>query len=87
MKRMILSTLVGLLGAFTVNVDAQVQKKPIDIEACMSWKRVELPEISPTGRFVLYRIVPMEFKANDDSRRFVHLYDTINAQGAGVEGC
>lgn len=76
MKRMILSTLVGLLGAFTVNVDAQVQKKPIDIEACMSWKRVELPEISPTGRFVLYRIVPMEFKANDDSRRFVHLYDT-----------
>ena len=34
--------------------------KPLDIAACMSWKRVESPDISPTGRWVTYRIAPIE---------------------------
>lgn len=42
--------IVGVLVGFVPSVDAQTQKKPVDIEACMSWKRVESPDISPTGR-------------------------------------
>lgn len=40
--------IVGVLVGFVPSVDAQTQKKPVDIEACMSWKRVESPDISPT---------------------------------------
>ena len=53
--------IVGVLVGFVPSVDAQTQKKPVDIEACMSWKRVESPDISPTGRWVTYRIAPMEY--------------------------
>ena len=42
--------IVGVLAGFVPSVDAQTQKKPVDIEACMSWKRIESPDISPTGR-------------------------------------
>ena len=33
--------IVGVLAGFVPSVDAQTQKKPVDIEACMSWKRVD----------------------------------------------
>lgn len=34
--------IVGVLAGFVPSVDAQTQKKPVDIEACMSWKRDSL---------------------------------------------
>ena len=41
---------VGLLLGGSLSVEAQ--KKPLDIEACTFWKRIDAPDISPTGRWV-----------------------------------
>lgn len=61
--------IVGVLVGFVPSVDAQTQKKPVDIEACMSWKRVESPDISPTGRWVTYRIAPMEYNPETPTQK------------------
>ena len=66
--------IVGVLVGFVPSVDAQTQKKPVDIEACMSWKRVESPDISPTGRWVTYRIAPMEYNPENTDAKTVHLF-------------
>ena len=42
--------IAGLLLGGSLSVEAQ--KKPLDIEACTSWKRIDAPDISPTGRWV-----------------------------------
>ena len=78
MKRtkMGIGLMVGLLIGFVPNVDAHAQKKPLDIEACMSWKRVESPDISPTGRWVTYRISPMEYNPENKEAKTLHLFDT-----------
>ena len=72
--------IVGVLVGFVPSVDAQTQKKPVDIEACMSWKRVESPDISPTGRWVTYRIAPMEYNPENTDAKTVHLFDTLPAR-------
>ena len=46
MNRIIVGLGVGLLFGLTQSTDAQQQKKALDINACMSWKRVDSPEIS-----------------------------------------
>lgn len=51
--------IAGLLLGGSLSVEAQ--KKPLDIEACTSWKRIDAPDISPTGRWVTYRISLMEY--------------------------
>ena len=50
--------------------------KPLDIAACMSWKRVESPDISPTGRWVTYRIAPMEYNPDHKESKILHLFDS-----------
>lgn len=50
--------------------------KPLDIAACTSWKRVESPDISPTGRWVTYRIAPMGYNPNDKESKILHLFDS-----------
>lgn len=50
--------------------------KPLDIAACMSWKRVDSPDISPTGRWVTYRISPMEYNPDDKESKILHLFDS-----------
>ena len=67
---------VGLLIGFGQNIKAQTPKKPIDIDACMSWMRVESPDISPTGRWVTYRIVPMEYNPEYKDGKILHLFDS-----------
>ena len=67
---------MGLLTGLIPNIDAQPQKKPIDIEACMSWKRVESPDISPTGRWATYRIASMEYNPDDKNAKTLHLFDS-----------
>ena len=42
--------IAGLLLGGSLSVEAQ--KKPLDIEACTSWKRIDAPDISPTGRWL-----------------------------------
>ena len=42
MNRIIVGLGVGLLFGLTQSTDAQQQKKALDINACMSWKRVDI---------------------------------------------
>lgn len=65
---------VGLLFGLAQSVDAQ--KKPLDIEACTSWKRIDSPDISPTGRWVRYRVSNMEFNPDSKDPKVLHLFDT-----------
>lgn len=76
MKNIVVSLLLGFSLGFTIHENAQAQKKPLDIQACLSWKNVEMPEISPAGRWVTYRIAPMEYDPNSEERKFIHLFDT-----------
>ena len=69
MNRIIVGLGVGLLFGLTQSTDAQQQKKALDINACMSWKRVDSPEISSTGRWVTYRVVSMEYNPEDRRRK------------------
>ena len=43
MNRIIVGLGVGLLFGLTQSTDAQQQKKALDINACMAWKRVDSP--------------------------------------------
>ena len=52
------------------------QKQPLDLDACTRWKRVDSPNISPTGRWVTYRFVPLESGAADTVSRDLHVFDT-----------
>ena len=48
----------------------------VGYSSCMSWKRVESPDISPTGRWVTYRIAPMEYNSDDKESKILHLFDS-----------
>lgn len=76
MNRIIVGLGVGLLFGLTQSTDAQQQKKALDINACMSWKRVDSPEISSTGRWVTYRVVSMEYNPEDKEAKTLHLFDS-----------
>lgn len=65
---------VGLLLGGSLSVEAQ--KKPLDIEACTSWKRIDAPDISPTGRWVTYRISLMEYNPDNKEEKTLHLFDS-----------
>lgn len=69
---------VLLLAVLTVCPSAAqtIKKKPLDIDACMSWNRVDAPEISETGRWVTYRISPMEPGNGPYQSTTLHLFDT-----------
>ena len=56
--------IAGLLLGGSLSVEAQ--KKPLDIEACTSWKRIDAPDISPTGRWVTYRCLLYTSDAADE---------------------
>ena len=64
----------GLLLGGSLSVEAQ--KKPLDIEACTSWKRIDAPDISPTGRWVTYRISLMEYNPDNKEEKTLHLFDS-----------
>lgn len=68
--------MAGLLTCLIQTTEAQTTKKPIDIEACTSWKRVDAQDISPTGRWVTYQIATMEYNPEDKEAKTVHLFDT-----------
>ena len=66
--------IAGLLLGGSLSVEAQ--KKPLDIEACTSWKRIDAPDISPTGRWVTYRISLMEYNPDSKEEKTLHLFDS-----------
>ncbi len=67
--------IAGLLLGGSLSVEAQ--KKPLDIEACTSWKRIDAPDISPTGRWVTYRISLMEYNPASKEEKKLHLITRI----------
>ena len=64
----------GLLLGGSLSVGAQ--KKPLDLEACTSWIRVDAPEFSPTGRWVTNRISLMEKIPECQEEITLHLFDS-----------
>ena len=66
--------IAGLLLGGSLSVEAQ--KKPLDIEACTSWKRIDAPDISPTGRWGTYRISLMEYNPASKEEKKLHLFDS-----------
>ena len=67
-------------------LQAQSSKKPLDIEACTSWKRVNSPEISPTGRWVTYRIGLMEYNPDAKEEKVLHLFDSRSRKELLLKG-
>lgn len=67
---------IAFLLAGVCGLDGYAQKKPLDIDACMSWKRIDTPTISPTGRWVTYRVSLMESTSEDKDAKTLHLFDT-----------
>ena len=52
------------------------QKRPLDIKACTSWNRIDNPNISPTGRYATYKIVPTETSYSESGKIPVMLFDS-----------
>ena len=69
---------VGCLTGFLLGTGLTVsaQKKPLDIPSCQSWNRIDVPDISPTGRWVKYRISPMEYNPENKESKALHLFDS-----------
>ena len=67
---------MAILFATVFGLDGYAQKKTLDIEACMSWKRIDTPAISPTGRWVTYRVSLMESTSENKDAKMLHLFDT-----------
>ena len=60
----------GLLLGGSLSVEAQ--KKPLDIAACTWWKHIDAAEMSPTGRWVTYRISLMEYNPDNKEEKTLH---------------
>lgn len=80
MNKKIIIAGVSLLLLLLTNVmpsSAQkAEKKPLDVNACMLWKRVDNPDISQSGRWITYRISQMEPGDGPYESKTLHLYDT-----------
>ena len=76
--------IAGLLLGGSLSVEAQ--KKPLDIEACTSWKRIDAPDISPTGRWVTYRISLMEYNPDNREEKPLHLFDSHTRKEILLDG-
>ena len=81
---MYIGVIVGLaLGA---NLPVEAQKKSLDIEACTLWKRIDAPDISPTGRWVTYRISLMEYNPDNREEKPLHLFDSHTRKEILLDG-
>src|SRR5215467_6385811 len=58
------SLLLGLGAGLFVSLMAQAQNRPFTFEDMMALKRVEEPEVSPDGKWVLFAAVDVDLKAN-----------------------
>lgn len=65
-----------LLVGSGLGVEIVAQKRPLDLEACLLWKRADLPEVSPTGRWVTYRVSMMEYNPDYKGGKTLHVFDT-----------
>lgn len=72
MNKLIALIACSLLTGYTF---AQ-QKRPLDVKACTSWNRIDNPKLSPTGRYVTYKIVPTERGYSDSDKIPTILYDS-----------
>ena len=60
------------------------QKRPLDIKACSQWNRIDDAKLSPTGRYVAYKIVPIEQGFDEICNIPTILYDNKN-KGKRIE--
>lgn len=83
---MIKNKIIGIIACSLVASYsfALQQKRPLDIKACTSWNRIDDAKISPTGRFVTYKIVPIEKTYEEISKIPTMLYDS-QKKGKSIE--
>ena len=81
---MYIGVIVGL--ALGTNLPVEAQKKSLDIEACTLWKRIDAPDISPTGRWVTYRISLMEYNPDNREEKPLHLFDSHTRKEILLDG-
>ena len=83
---MIKNKIIGIIACSLVASYsfAQQQKRPLDIKACTSWNRIDDAKISPTGRFVTYKIVPIEKTYEEICKIPTMLYDS-QKKGKSIE--
>lgn len=88
MKNKCLFTYIGLVGLFLCSCTLSVlaQKKPLDINACSLWKRVDMPEISSTGRWVTYKLSLMEYTPDVKEDQHLYLFDTKTRKEYTLDG-
>lgn len=73
--------LFTLAGVLLISGNAACQsmstaKKPLDIEACEAWNRIDNPQISPTGRYVTYKVSPIKDGYSLQDKKPTMLYDS-----------
>lgn len=72
-----MSKIIGIIAFSLVSsYSLAQQKRPLDVEACTSWNRIDNPQISPTGRYVTYKIVPVKNRYSENSTIPTVLYDS-----------
>ncbi len=62
------------------------QKKALDVKACTIWKRVDAPDLSPTGRWVTYHLNYMENDTANEKIDGLHLFDTKTRKEQLLDG-
>lgn len=74
-----MNKLLGIIAfSLVASYSFAQQKRPLDIDACSKWMRVDNAKLSPTGRYVTYKIVPIDPESNADVVNSTILYDSKN---------
>lgn len=80
-----MNKIIGIIACSLVaSYSFAQQKRPLDIKACSSWNRIDNAKISPTGRYVTYKIVPIEQTYDESCKIPTMLYDSQN-KGKQIE--
>lgn len=78
MKKIIPLIACSLLAGYSFAEKRDVQtsrKRPLDIEACESWNRIDNARLSPTGRYVTYKITPISEEYGSKNPSATMLFD------------
>ena len=72
-----MNKIIGIIACSLVaSYSFAQQKRPLDIKACSSWNRIDNAKISPTGRYVTYKIVPIKQTYDESCKIPTMLYDS-----------
>ena len=65
--------------------DGMAQKRPLDMEAFILWRRVEALQMSIDGKWITYRFVYIDNDGHDKDIPITYLYNTENQKTYELE--